>query len=92
MQPAHHGACTQLASPLRHLPAEAVEAAAVAPIHALAETAVVGVAVVVGVVRGVGVACGFLVSAVHGVSSLPFDTHIIAEKCYKTITKVLQNS
>ena len=49
---------------------EPIEAAAVAPIHPLAQTAVVRVAVVVRVVRGVGVACGFLVSAGHLHSSL----------------------
>ena len=91
MRPARHGACTQLASPLRHLPAEAVEAAAVAPIHALAETTVVGVAVVVGVVGGIGVTCGLLVSAIH-FSSLPFYALIIAnillQVKHKFVTKV----
>ena len=50
---------------------EAVEPAPIPPIHPLAESAVVGVAVVLGVVGGVGVACGFLVSAGHLVP-LPF--------------------
>jgi hypothetical protein len=49
---------------------EAVEAAAISPIHALAETAVVGVAVVVRVVRGVRVTGGLLVGASH--SFIPF--------------------
>ena len=49
---------------------EAVEAAAIPPIHPLAETAVVGVAVVVRVVGGVGVTGGLLVGAVH--SFIPF--------------------
>ena len=65
MQPARRGVYTQLAVPLRHLPAEAVQPAAVAPVHPLAETAMVGVAIVVGVVGGVGVACGFLIGAIH---------------------------
>ena len=82
MQPAHHGAYTQLALPLRHLHGEAVETTAVAPVHPLAETAVVGVAVVVGVVSGVGVACGLLVGAGHS-SFLPFDGLIIAKICYE---------
>ena len=82
MQSARHGACTQLALPLRHLHGEAVEAAAVAAIHPLPQTTVVGVAVVMGVVGGVGVACGLLVSAGHSLN-LPFDGLIIANNCYK---------
>jgi len=49
---------------------KAVEAATIPPIHPLAETAVVGVAVVVRVVRGVRVTGGLLVSAGH--SFIPF--------------------
>lgn len=59
-----------------------IEAAAVTPIHPLAERAVVGVAVVVGVVGGVGVTGGFLVGAIHS-SFLPFDDLIIAKNCYE---------
>lgn len=59
----------------------------------------VGVAVVVGVVRGVGVACGFLVSAVH--SFIPFrwfnySTEIVTSQhifllqfCYGRPAKIL---
>jgi len=72
MQPAHHGVCIQLALPLSHLLSDlAVEPAPIPPIHPLAESAVVRVAVVMGVVGGVGVACGLLVSAGHSLN-LPF--------------------
>ena len=57
---------------------EAVEPAPIPPIHPLAESAMVRVAVVVGVVGGVGVRSGLLVSAIHSVI-LPFYTHIIAK-------------
>ena len=99
MQPAHHGACTQLASPLSHLQREPIQPAAVAAIHPFAESAVVGVAVVVRVVGGVGVACGFLVSAVH--SFIPFrwfnySTEIVTSQyifllqfCYGRPAKIL---
>ena len=77
MQPAHHGACIQLASPLGHLLSDlTVQLAPIAPIHALAEAAVVGVAIVVGVVGGVGVTGILLVSPVHS-QYLPFDTDIV---------------
>ena len=55
---------------------------AIAAVHPLPQTAVVGVAVVVGVVGGVGIACGLLVGAGH-LSYLPFDGLIIAESCYE---------
>ena len=72
MQPAHHGACIQLALPLSHLLSNlTVQLTAIAPIHPLAESAVVRVAVVMGVVGGVGVACGLLVRACHSLN-LPF--------------------
>lgn len=71
MQPARHGAYTQLALPLSHLLGDlTVQLAPIAPIHALAEATVIGVAIVVGVVGGVGVTGIFLVSAVHSLSLL----------------------
>ena len=72
---------------------EAVEPAPIPPVHPLAESAVVRVAVVVGVVGGVGVACGLLIRAGH-FSYLPFDGLIIANNCYKIkyifVTNLLQ--
>jgi hypothetical protein len=67
---------------------KAVEAPTIPPIHPLAESAVVGVAVVVGVVGGVGVTGGFLVGAIHS-SFLPFDGLIIAESCYEIKYKIV---
>jgi hypothetical protein len=57
---------------------EAVEPAPIPPIHPLAESAVVRVAVVVGVIGGVGIRSGLLIGAIHSVI-LPFYTHIIAK-------------
>lgn len=71
MQPARHGAYTQLAEPLRHLLSDlTVQLAPITPIHALAEGTGVRVAIVVGVVGGVGVTGILLVSAVHSLSLL----------------------
>jgi len=89
MQPARHGACIQLASPLNRLPARnfAVQLAAIAPIHALPQTTVIGVAVVV-VVGGVGITGILLVRAIHS-SFLPFDTLILPENCYEIKYKIV---
>lgn len=57
--------------PLSHLLSDlTVQLAAVAPIHALPQSAGIGMAVVMGVIGGVGVRSVFLVGAVHSV--IPF--------------------
>lgn len=53
---------------LAHLQTESIQPPPIAAIHTLPQAAVIRVAIVVGVIREVGVACGFLVRAVHSIA------------------------